>query len=162
MKQIPLTQGKFALVDDEDFEWLNQWKWHYDVKGYAARHLSRKTSNHELVYMHRQIMNFPKNKMVDHKDRNGLNNRRENLRSCTKSQNAMNSKKEINNRSGYRGVVVDSYNTIRAFIMVNKRHIPLGKFSSLIDAARARDIAAKKYHGEFASLNFPDKGEQSC
>lgn len=90
MKRIQLTQGKFALVDDADFEWLNQWLWHVadkdkDNSCYAIRHLGR-----TKIGMHRVIMQAPKNRQVDHRDGNGLNNCRNNLRMCTHSENLQN------------------------------------------------------------------------
>ncbi|MFA5301040.1 MAG: HNH endonuclease [Lutibacter sp.] len=90
MKTIPLTQGKFALVDDADFEWLSQWKWcaardHKYDRWYACRHIK-----HKVIGMHRFVMNAPRGFHVDHKNHNGLDNRRCNLRICTNRENQQN------------------------------------------------------------------------
>jgi hypothetical protein len=150
MKEIKLTQGKVALVDDEDFEYLNQWKWHAHKDRlnywYAIRTVSGKR-----IPMHRQIMNTPKDRQVDHIDHNGLNNQRSNLRNCTRSQNQMNRK--AFGKSKYIGVNFKS-NKIVAQIHVHGKKYHLGYFNTEEAAAIARDIASKKYYGEFANLNF--------
>ncbi len=99
MKLIPLTQGKFAQVDDEDYDYLNQWKW-YTTKNhktfYAARHI-RINGKQKLIYMHRVIMNIIKGYKTDHIDHNGLNNQKYNLRICTCQENNRNRKKILRN-----------------------------------------------------------------
>jgi len=153
MKKIQLTQGRVALVDDEDYEWLSQWKWFYD-NGYALRNNWKPT--HTIIYMHREIMNTPKSKRTDHKDTNGLNNQKSNLRICTQSENLMYRGKQKNNTSGYKGVTFDNAKQKwMAQIKVNRKKIYLGRYKKAIDAAHAYDDAAQKYHGEFARLNFP-------
>ncbi len=97
MKKIPLTQGKFALVDDEDFEYLNQWKWKF-LSGYAARKKGKKT-----IYMHRLVNNTLDNKSTDHINMNKSDNRKENLRSSTSSQNKFN-RDSMGGSSKYKGV----------------------------------------------------------
>jgi len=151
MKEIPLTQGKVALVDDEDYEWLSQWKWSYCKKeGYATRLCNRKR-----FYMHRVIMNTPTGMETDHKDRNGLNNKRDNLRICTVSQNHVNQPPSKINKTGYKGITFDkSSEKWRAQIKVNGKHITLGRYTTPEDAARVYDNAAFEYYGEFAYLNF--------
>ena len=105
MKKIKLSKGKVALVDNEDYIWLNQWKWHFMAGGYAMRHLRiSEDKNSKLIYMHRQILNTPKGLESDHINRNKLDNRKENLRVATRSQNNMNRKKRINCTSKYKGV----------------------------------------------------------
>ena len=152
MKQIQLSQNKVALIDDEDFEWLNQWKWTANKmrnKWYATR----RTESREYIYMHRLILGITDpNIRGDHKDGDGLNNRRYNLRISTPAQNASNRGKNVNNKTGYKGVryQADGYYIAE----INKKY--LGCFHSPEDAARAYDKAAKQYHGEFAYLNFPD------
>lgn len=160
MRQISLTQGKFALVDDEDYEYLNQWKWyakpHRDTY-YAERNIRPvKGGNQIQIRMHRQIVNAPDSVLVDHKDRNGLNNQRHNLRQCSNSQNRRNSKLQINNTSGYKGVCKDG-NWYRARIVIDGKRVSLGYFPDPIDAAKAYDSAAKVHYGEFALLNFPEQ-----
>lgn len=161
MKQIPLTQGKFALVDDEDYEELSKFKWYSFKRGntfYAIR-------NHPgQRLMHRMILNLNGKLVCDHKDRNGLNNQRSNLRICTQAQNCMNSSSQKNSTSSFLGVCWTKqrqkgkdYFYWRATISVSGKKIHLGSFKNEIEAARVYNEAAKKYFGEFANLNklFP-------
>lgn len=155
MKEIKLSQGRVALVDDLDYEILNQIKWYaakYKFTSYAVCHesITRKT-----IQMHRLIMNTPSDMQVDHIDHNGLNNQRINLRNATKRQNSMNKNKH--KESILKGVhcsVKNGKHYFYAQIGVNYKHINLGVFETAINAARAYDEAAKKYHGEYANLNF--------
>jgi hypothetical protein len=156
-KEIELTQGKVAIVDDEDYEWLNQWHWYaakYGKTFYAARNEGTFPLK-KTIYMHCVIMNTPAGMRIDHKDLNGLNNTRNNLRNSTHAQNKQNAGKYSNNTSGYKGVSwhkrIEKYT---AQIVVNGKRINLGYFYDLKDAALAYDEAAKKYHGPFAKLNF--------
>jgi hypothetical protein len=163
MRKIFLTRGKVALVDDEDFEWLSQWKWSVETHAktfYALRsiYLGRENSKAKmtLVRMHRVIMGMPVNKEVDHKDGDGLNNQRDNLRVCTHSQNLSNRGKDKDNTSGYKGVWFDkNRGKWSADLHFKGRTVHLGRFTSVIEAAKAYDKAALKYFGEFARLNFP-------
>jgi hypothetical protein len=156
MREIKLTQDKVALVDDEDFEYLNQWKWHAhkDGNNYYVERIIRlpRGLKYQYVSMHRLIMNTPKGMQTDHKDHDGLNNQKSNLRICTRSQNQMN-RKAIEATSKYKGVWYEN-GKIRSAITINKEQVYLGYFNSEKDAAIAYDIAAKKYYGEFAYLNF--------
>jgi hypothetical protein len=163
MKEIKLSiqgknKGKFiVLVDNEDFAWLNQWKWNV-IKGlnnyYASRN-SRKNGIKELIYMHRLIMNTPKNMEVDHKDHNGLNNQKSNLRNCTQSQNQKN--KRASGKSKYLGVTHykhrNKYDYIASQISMNGKIVRLGYFKTEKEAAIAYNEATLKYHGEFANFN---------
>lgn len=155
MKKIPLTQGKVALVDDEDYEYLNQWKWFAIKKNnvrseywYASRKYPNRKGN---LGMHRVIMNTPHNMQVDHIDHNGLNNQRYNLRICNNAENGKN--RTSYGRSKYLGV---SYNRgfWKAGIRINNEWIYLGSYRLQSEAAFAYDIAAMKDHKEFANLNF--------
>ena len=160
MKEIPLTKGKVALVDDEDYEWLKQSKWYAQSSRsnfYACRKSKNQLSTQTKERMHRLIMSAPDNMEVDHINRNSLDNQRKNLRICTRSQNAMNTPKSIINTSGYKGVIWFSRdNKWRAEIRVFGKNKHLGLYENIIDAAHAYDEAAKKYRGEFAVLNFPN------
>ena len=149
-KIIPLTQGKFTLVDDEDFEYLNQWKWSYDGR-YAERNVGGK-----ICRMHRVIIHTPDGMDTDHINLNKLDNRKENLRVCSRSENKMNIKKQANNTSGYKGVDFQKYcKKWRARMQIRDINYNLGDFDSPVEAARAYDEFAKKNCGEFAKLNFP-------
>jgi hypothetical protein len=158
MKEIKLTQGKVALVDDADFEWLNQWKWFAFFNGYGQYYAARNEKTflgRRLIFMHRVIMNTPRGMDVDHINMDGLNDTHANLRNCTHSQNIQNGKKRSNNSSGYKGVSWHKHHKKwYAKININGKHTPLGYFSNPEDAAHAYDEAAKKYHGEFARTNF--------
>ena len=156
MKLILLTQGKSAQVDDEDFEWLSQWKWYYD-EGYAVRNSSGGHGRRSLIQMHRVICNPPDKKEVDHIDRCSINNQRSNLRVCTKTENAWNTGSQKNNTSGYKGVCWNK-GRWQASIRVNGSRIHLGRFDDVKEAANSYDSAAIKYHGEFARINFPLPG----
>ena len=150
MKKIPLTQGKFALVDDEDFDWLNQWKWHYGGRGYAVR-----TVNHsEKIYMHRVLLKPSKGKETDHKNMNRLDNRKNNLRICDARQNQLNTNPNSRNTSGYRNIY---WNTGARkwciYLRINKKNKFMGYFLNKIDAVRKYNKIVKDYYGEFARLN---------
>lgn len=161
MKQILLSQNQVALVDDEDFEFLSLWKWNANKLGntfYAVRNEKLKT-----FLMHRAIMNVSDKKLVvDHKDRNGLNNQKSNLRICTKSQNCANNKPLISKTSNYLGVSWDkNRNKWAANLTKNWKKIFLGRYISEREAAIAYNIGAKIHHGEFANLNIINDGLDS-
>lgn len=161
MKEIQLTQGKVALVDDEDFDYLYQWKWYACKSGntfYANRYDKNLNNKKIKIYMHRFITkNINKKMHTDHINRNGLDNRKINLRICTNSQNSSNRGLQINNTTGFKGVYyAKNINKFRAIIVVNRIKKTLGSYIDPIDAARAYNNAAQKYHGEFANLNKID------
>ena len=149
MKEIQLSKGKITLVDDEDYQYLNQWKW-YSYK-IGNSYYSHAVIKYKTVIMHRLIMNCPTNLVIDHIDHDGLNNQKSNLRICTQRQNTVN--RMPFGKSKYKGVYFDG-NRIRAIINYNNKKRYLGSFKNEMDAAKAYDEAAKKHHGEFAYLNF--------
>ncbi|MFH1739786.1 MAG: AP2 domain-containing protein [bacterium] len=157
MKEIQLTHGKVAMVDDEDFESLNQHKWHTADRGmwfYARRTITMESGRRIKVLMHRQIIQTPAGMDTDHIDGNGLNNQRENLRNCTRSQNQWNSRINANNTSGAKGVSwYKSRNVWVSHIGVNGKRKTLGYFADTKTAALAYDNAAREYFGEFAKTN---------
>lgn len=163
MKHIPLTQGKLTVVDDEDYEWLMQWKWNArrDRAGrwYAARAIPDLTKRHKqtAVLMHRVITNAPPDMWVDHKNHNALDNRRDNLRVCTPAGNSRNARIRSDNRSGYKGVGWHKkFNRWRARIIIDGRRHDVGHFRTPLEAALAYDRAAREHYGEFAHTNFND------
>lgn len=148
MKTIKLGKEKVALVDDSDFEELSKHAWHFNGL-YATRH-QVKDGKRNTVYMHRVIMDAPKDRQVDHKDGNGLDNRRENLRLATMTQQRMNQGIQSNNTSGFRGVAWDrTTRGWKAKIHVHRKGIYLGQFSTPQEAAIAYEAAAKRIFGEF-------------
>lgn len=156
MKEIKLTQQKVSLVDDEDYEFLNQWKWcaAKSKSGlfYAVRKF-RTDGNQTTILMHRVIMGvLDKKVLVDHQDMDGLNNQRYNLRIATYSQNNANRSSRKDSSSKYLGV--DRHKgKWRVKIGKNGKCYHVGMFSNEDDAALAYNEAALKHHGEFANLN---------
>ena len=157
MKYIELTQGYRAIVDDEDFEYLNQWKWCYS-NGWAMRGVyigtGRKDNRSYKIYMHNLIVKPSEGMIIDHISRDGLDNRRLNLRECTWKENTRNRSIGKANTTGYKGVVkVKDENKWRARITVNGKQIQLGYFKDKKEAAKTYNEAAKEHFGEFACLN---------
>jgi hypothetical protein len=160
MKEIQLTQGKVAIVDDEDYEKVNQFKWYagkIDNTFYAMTSVLI-NGKHKTLYMHQFIMGDNLLKLhIDHKDGDGLHNWKLNLRSCTNRENRRNAKKRKSSSSIYKGVSLNkSLGKWIASIHAEDGSIHLGVFEIERDAALAYDISAVKYHGEFAGLNFPE------
>jgi len=158
MKRIKLTKGQFAIVDDSDFERLNKHKW-LALKNrntwYAVRHTYR-NGIRVTIGMHREIMGIEPGdpRLVDHKNHNGLNNWRENLRICTNSQNHQNENPRRNGSSVFRGVYWNkAAKKWRAQIRLDGHARYLGSFHSETEAARAYDQKAKELFGEFACVN---------
>lgn len=157
MKEIKLTQGKVALVDDEDFEFLNQWKWCFHI-GYATRNAVLKDGGkRKTIRIHRVVLNCPDDLQVDHINHDTLDNRKENLRLCTVKQNSGNQRGHSKSSSGYRGVSwIVQHEKWAAQLVENHNHHFLGYYDDKEEAARAFDKASKLYYGEFAFLNFPN------
>jgi hypothetical protein len=158
MREISLTKGYVALVDDCDYERVSQFKWRAHVRRktvYAVRGVGR-----TMQQLHRFILNLePCDKCkVDHRDRNGLNNCRGNLRVCTHGENLRNQDKHSNNTTGWKGVSWYAQGRkFRAHINSNGKYIHIGYFHNPITAALEYDKAAIKHHGDFACVNFPAK-----
>jgi hypothetical protein len=166
MKTIPLTQGKAALVSEEDYDLVARHKWCAHKIGksfYAVRHVSGNGKGIPTVnqWLHHAILPPKPGLQVDHKNRNTLDCRRENLRYATPSQNRVN-RWDKTNKWGYRGVgKAKNAKSWFAYINIDGRRTYLGcSFSSPVEAARAYDTAARVMHGEFAQLNFPGDSNQ--
>lgn len=157
MKAIPLTQGKVALVDDEDFDWLNKWKWcaTKDRNTWYAVRAQWKNGKYIRIIMHRLILRAPCGTETDHKDRNGLNNQRDNLRLATTVQNQQNKIKQRGLSSQYKGVSWrKDIAKWRVQIFIKGKRLYLGHFHSEKQAANAYDRAARKHFRKYARLNF--------
>jgi len=155
VKEIPLTQGKVALVDDEDFPFVSRYKWCVAKRGrnfYAVAQIAKG----ESVLMHALIMGEKPGCIRDHINGNGLDNRRSNLRFARHAQNMANRSTSKNNKCGFKGVRKHQRcDKFIAEIRKNGKRYYGGLFPTAEDAARAYDALAAKLHGEFARLNFP-------
>lgn len=154
MKEIPLTQGKVAMVDDEDFEYLSKNKW-FCAKGrntfYAQR---RDGKNGPIIHMHRLIMNTSINKEVDHIDCNGLNNQKVNLRNCTRIENSYNSRMKSTNQNKVKGISFAKWaNMYRVQLKTNGKRIHVGYFKTIFEASSAYNKHVLQTRGAFAKIN---------
>lgn len=177
MKSITLTQGKVALVDDEDFEWLSQWKWQYD-KGYARRSgyipLGNGKYSRPYIAMHRELWErhngpIPEGYEIDHKDGPPWDNQKYNLRCCKHSDNGKNQRKPKNNTTGYKNVYkragVDkhpNWKPYQVIIFSDGKLYSYKCYYDLLNAAWAANQAAVKHFGEFAKLNELPEGFVFC
>jgi hypothetical protein len=152
IRRIPLGEGQFAIVDAADYEWLNRHHWHL-WNGYAARQEKGKT-----IYMHREIMQPPKGKVVDHINHIKWDDRRVNMRNCTRRENILNQTKKSHSTSRFKGV---EWNKRRRKWYVRIRfhgtRVRVGYFEDEVQAAHAYDRKAVELCGEFAFLNFPEE-----
>jgi hypothetical protein len=154
MKTINLTCGKIALVDDDDFDNLSKHKWTYaKTTGYAKRKQWIDGKQHTIL-MHQEVMKVTTGIEVDHRNRKKLDNRKENLRFCTSSQNRVNFGPKSNNTTGFKGV--QKYGKRFKAMISGGKATYLGIFNTPEEAAKAYDSEAIKRYGEFAWLNFPD------
>lgn len=150
---IPLTQGKVATIDFEDFEKVRQFKWRASKN--RTSWYAKTTFGKEDHYLHRLLFSEPLGVWIDHRDGDGLNNQRHNLRTCSVPQNIRNQKIKSSNTSGFKGVSFRrDCKKWAAHIRHSGRKHHLGFFSTAELAALAYDNAAKKYHGDFAKGNF--------
>lgn len=157
MKRIALFgkygAGKLALVDDDLYDHLLQWRWHANERGYPYRSVSTGNGRSRMHFMHWDVLTPPPGMIVDHLDRDPLNNQRSNLRVCTHSQNSMNVATRRTNKAGLKGVYPNSSGKWRATVYVKGSRYELGTFETKHEAALSYNEAARKYHGEFAFIN---------
>lgn len=146
MKRIKLTKGKFALVDDEDFDKCNEYMWHYHNGNYAQR----KNVFRENIFLHRFIMREPDSD-IEHKDNDGLNCQKYNLRLCNDKQNQANSQGGKNGLSKFRGI---TFHKGKWRTQITGKRIHIGYFNNEIEAALAYNTIAIRMYGEFAKLNI--------
>lgn len=158
MKEVPITQGKVALVDDEDYERVVAHRW-YAVKRehtyYVCRKFYKADGTRSTQALHIFILNGATG--IDHIDGNGLNNQKANLRICTSQENRRNTHKRKKMTSKYKGVSWNGADRVwRVFIYDNYKQVYLGRFNDEVEAAKAYDAKAQELFGEFANLNFPE------
>jgi len=156
MKKINVGHEQFALVDDDDFDWITKWRWHLNQQGYAVRkvYINGRKGGSYRVAMHRVIAGTPENMHTDHINGDPLDNQKSNLRVCTNKENMKNRKLNSNSSTGYKGVHLHTkLKKWVARIGVDGKRIHLGVYDTPEAAALAYNAAALKYHGEYARLN---------
>jgi hypothetical protein len=155
-REIPLTKGYVALVDEADYDMLSRFKWHAHFSGktiYAAR-LCGGRNRQTFVYLHRMVMLPDPGQEIDHINHNTLDNRRANLRLCSRGENASNLRRSTRNTSGFKGVSWDrSKQKWEANIVQRGKQHFLGYFPTLESAAHAYNVAATEHFGDFAFTN---------
>lgn len=158
MKTIVLTKGHYALVDDADFDELAKHQWCATEtepgRWYAKR---RESGRAKYRYMHREIIQAPAGVLVDHRNGDGLDNRRANLRLCSGAENCRNKRMRKNNKSGFKGVYWHKKANKWAAVIGHGKRWHLGLFADSAQAALAYDAKAREFFGEFALVNFPNR-----
>lgn len=153
-------RGKYAIIDDDDFNKVKNYKWYYYESKYGTGYAITHTYINNIkttIRMHRIILNASQGELVDHKNHDGLDNRKNNLRLCNHLENNRNRKLSYNSKhSIYKGVHPTCNKTWTSTIIVNKEKMRIGIFRTEVEAAHAYDYYAIKYFGKFAALNFPD------
>jgi len=153
VREVELTQGKVALIDDEDFELVSQYNWKFSNRGYAARNYWIDGKSKTLL-MHRLIMSPPEGVFIDHINGDTLDNRKQNLRLVRNQQNCCNQKLGLRNKSGYKGVYQSKgRKKWTASLKTKGKTYYLGDFESKHDAARMYNFWAHDMFGEYARLN---------
>jgi hypothetical protein len=155
IRYIPLTKGKFAIVDAEDYEWLSQYKWHAIRAERGRTYYACRNDHGRSLSMHREIMKPPKGKVVDHENGNGADNRRANMRNCSQLQNSQNIRRRVKGKSEFRGVYRRG-DKWEAKVFHKGKEYYLGLYDDPIEAAKVRDRKAYELAGEYAYLNFPE------
>lgn len=162
MKRIELTKNKYTIVDDEDFDYLNQYNWYYKENrkgGYGVAASRLGSSKNKIVRMHRFILNAPEHLQVDHINRNPLDNRKHNLRLANHQQNSQNIAKRKTSANKYKGIYKRNDGRRKCWvaqIKYNGKNIYIGSFFTQEDAAKAYDVYAFKLFKEFAYINFKE------
>lgn len=157
MPCIKLNKNMITLVDDDVFEYLNQWRWSCS-KNYVIRH-GLENGKYKTIYMHRVVNCTPDGYDTDHINGDKLDNRKCNLRAVTKSQNNCNKSKQSNNTSGYKGVSWHKgSNSWQSYIKINGKVRFLGYFKEREDAAKAYNSASNQIHGKYGRFNVVDGG----
>jgi hypothetical protein len=151
MKTIPLPQNRVALVDDDDYERVSQYRWNVNSSGYAQRDFGQRRGIRKIVSMHQFILNTPKGFEADHRNLNKLDNRRKNLRVVTRNQNQWNRPVQKNSRLGVKGVQRRGNRYIARIQVFHVKRV-IGSFATIEEAARAYREAALQLHGEFARV----------
>lgn len=160
--EIPLTQGKVAIIDRDDADLVSGYSWRASFNNgawYAVTTLPPENRRRRTLGMHRLIMGDPDGLLIDHEDGDGLNNRRSNLRECTHSQNRQNIHKTNRGAVPFIGVRLSHKGKFLAEISLGGKKQHIGTYDTAEEAARVRDQKARELYGEFATLNFPDDRE---
>lgn len=155
MRAIPLTQGKYALVDDEDYERVSQFKWTAKEATQGCTWYAYRRARGRSIHLHRFILDAPANLHVDHKNHDGLDCRKNNMRLATPLQSTWNRRQRSDSRMQFKGVVrMKGKYTPKVY--VGEHQVYFGTYNNQEDAARVYDAVVTRLRGEFAHTNFPD------